>query len=108
MVGWRAVHPIAGDANALVAVANPVVAADEEVAVLLEGGMKGDAVGQRLPEVVQDLVGAVNPGLRWSGTGAASAFPGSWSMNHNLRLPGSFTTTTGLVNESLGNTRTTR
>ena len=29
-------------------------------------------------------------------------------MNHNLRLPGSFTTTTGLVIESLGKARTTR
>ena len=57
-VGRGAVHPIAGNANALVAVRDPVVAADEEIAVLLVVGMEGDAVGQGLPEVVQDLVGA--------------------------------------------------
>ena len=74
-VGRGAVHPVAGDANALVAVRNPVVAADEEVAVLLEGWMEGDAVGQGFPEVVQDFVGAAGrvsggpaqPGLGFPG-----------------------------------------
>ena len=74
-MGGLGVHPIAGDANALAAGRDPIVAADEEVAVLLEGGMKGDAVGQGFPEVVQDFVGARQPGIRWSGTAAA---PPSW------------------------------
>ena len=74
-VGGLGVHPVAGDANALAAVGDPVVAADEEVAVLLEGGMKGDAVGQGFPEVVQDFVGAV------------SRFPGG-PAQPRLRLPG--------------------
>ena len=57
-MGGLGVHPIAGDANPLAAGRDPVVAADEEVAVFLEGGMKGDAVGQGFPEMVQDFVGA--------------------------------------------------
>ena len=84
-VGRLAVYPIAGDANALAAVPNPVVAADEEVAVLLEGGMKGDAVGQGFPEMVQDLRRRRQPVPRWSGTAAA---PLSWG-------PGRRTTTCG-------------